>query len=316
MERRFDADSTTDDVLAGCDLSGRLAIVTGASGGLGEGTARALADHGARVVIACRDRAKGEAAAERIRERVPAGALDVQELDLSSLASVRAAAEALLAAHPAIDLLVNNAGVMACPLAHTAEGFEAQFGTNHLGHFLLTCLLASALRAAAPARVVNLSSGGHRFSDVLFDDPDFEARDYDKWTAYGQSKTANVLFTVELDRRMRDAGVRAFAVHPGAIMTDLSRHLVPEDIAAIHARAPGGRLHMKTIPAGAATTCFAATAPELEGRGGLYLEDCGVAEVDDDPRSASGVRSYAVDADAARRLWTLSEQRVGQRFAP
>ena len=199
---------------------------------------------------------------------------------------------------------------MATPLGRTADGFEMQLGTNHLGHFLLTCLLAPALVAAAPARVVNLSSGGHVISDIDWDDPNFERRAYDKWIAYGQSKTANVLFTVELERRLGTRGVHAFAVHPGMIMTDLGRHLTSEDIAALQTMAksgPGGGLPpFKSIPEGAATTVWAATAPELAERGGTYLADCAIS---------SEHAPCALDPAAAKRLWTLSEQLVGETFA-
>jgi NAD(P)-dependent dehydrogenase (short-subunit alcohol dehydrogenase family) len=210
---------------------------------------------------------------------------------------------------------VNNAGVMACPFDHTRDGFEKQFGTNHLGHFLLTGLISQALLRGAPARIVSVSSRGHQMSPVVFEDVHFEQRDYDKWLAYGQAKTANILFAVELERRLGERGVHANALHPGVIATELSRHLVPEDFERLRARQPGGQLKLKPVEAGAATSVYAATAPELEGRGGLYLEDCGVAPVDDSEGAPAGVRSYALDPDAAKRLWSVSEQMVGQTFA-
>ncbi|MEW6270262.1 MAG: oxidoreductase [Thermodesulfobacteriota bacterium] len=303
------ADTTTDEVLRGVDLSGELALVTGASGGLGLETARALAAAGAAVVLAARDAAKTEAALRTIRERVPGAELDTLELDLASLASVRRAAARFLATHDRLDLLINNAGVMATPFLRTADGFELQLGTNHLGHFLLTCLLAPALVAGAPARVVNLSSGGHVISDVGWDDPGFERRAYDKWAAYGQSKTANVLFTVELERRLGPRGVHAYAVHPGMIMTELGRHLTAEDVAALQAMAkdaPGGGLPpFKSVAAGAATTVWAATAPELASRGGTYLADCAISDEH---------APWARDPEAARRLWEMSERMVGERL--
>jgi NAD(P)-dependent dehydrogenase (short-subunit alcohol dehydrogenase family) len=233
-------------------------------------------------------------------------------LDLASLASVRRCAVELLAAHGRIHLLVNNASVMATPFGRTEDGFELQLATNHLGHFLLTCLLAPALRAAAPARGVNLSSGGHMISDIDWEDPNFERRSYEPWIAYGQSKTANVLFTVELEHRLTGCGVHAFAVHPGMIRTDLGRHLTKADSAALKAMAKdapagGGFPAFKTIPEGAATSVWAATAPELAQRGGTYLADCGI----------SGEHApWATDPEAARRLWMLSEQLVGKTFAP
>jgi NAD(P)-dependent dehydrogenase (short-subunit alcohol dehydrogenase family) len=260
--------------------------------------------------------AKGEATAESIRESTGNAAVDVMQLELAQPASVRAFAKSWLAAHGALNLLLNNAGVMACPLARTDEGWEMQFATCHLGHFLLTGLLAEALEAGAPARIVNVSSGGHRLSDVRFDDLNFEKTEYDKWIAYGQAKTANILHAVELDRRLKGRGVRAFAIHPGAIVTDLGRHLTRDDIATMQARAPGGKgLQFKSVEAGAATEVYAATAPELEAQGGCYLEDCHVAGLRAAPEAMVGVMPYALDADAAARLWTLSEQILGESFA-
>jgi NAD(P)-dependent dehydrogenase (short-subunit alcohol dehydrogenase family) len=312
----FGHETMTDEVLDGIDLSGKLALVTGGAGGLGAETARALASQGARVVITARDLAKGEAAAKAIRESTGNEGVRVEELELGCLASVRAFAERFLARDDALHILVNNAGVMACPFDKTADGFELQFGTNHLGHFFMTCLIAPALLRGAPARVVSLSSRGHQQSPVVFDDIGFERRPYDKWAAYGQSKTANVLFAVELERRLGARGVHAYAVHPGVIPTDLARHLEPADYTMMRERAAarGGELKLKSVAAGAATSVYAATAPELEGRGGVYLEDCRVAPVDDRESAGSGVRSYAVDPDAAKRLWSLSEEMVGRSF--
>lgn len=312
-ERRdFGHDTTADQALEGIDLTGKLALVTGASGGLGAETARALASKGAHVVLTARDLAKADAAAKAIRQATGAE-LDVEPLELDSLASIRAFTERFLAKHDALHILVNNAGVMACPESKTRDGFELQLGTNHLGHFLMTGLLAPALLRGAPARVVSVSSRGHQQSPVRFHDLAFEKEPYDKWAAYGQSKTANVLFAVELDRRLGGRRVRAHAVHPGVIPTDLSRHMGREDFERIRRRS-GGAFKLKTVPSGAATSVYAATAPELEERGGLYLENCQVAEVNDDPEAREGVRSYAVDPDAAKRLWTISEDLVGQSF--
>jgi NAD(P)-dependent dehydrogenase (short-subunit alcohol dehydrogenase family) len=236
------------------------------------------------------------------------------ELELSVPASVRAFAEAYLKRHEALHLLVNNAGVMACPLARTAEGWEMQFATNHLGHFLLSGLLLPALRAGAPSRVVNVSSRGHRFSPVVFEDIHFEERPYDKWASYGQAKTANVLFAVEWERRFGREGIHAYALHPGAIMTELGRHLSAEDVQELQSRAPSGRLEWKTVPAGAATSVYAATAPELEGRGGLYLEDAQVSGPRTEEGAETGYEAWAMDAQAARRLWEVSEQTLGVTF--
>ena len=313
---RFGANTTTDEVLEGLDLRGKLVLVTGGSSGLGQETARALVSKGARIVITARDVPKGRAVAEAIAASTGKSAIEVEELELGSLASVRAFAARFLAHHDRLDVLVNNAGVMACPLARTSDGFEMQFGTNHVGHFLLTCLLAPALRKGAPSRIVSVSSRGHHFAPVDFDDPNFVEREYHKWLAYGQSKTANVLFAVGLERRLGAAGVHANALHPGAIVTELGRHLVPEDIELIRSRTPAGTTYaFKTVEAGAATSVFAATAPELEGRGGLYLEDCHIATVNETPDALEGVKGYALDPTNAERLWALSERLVGERFA-
>ena len=311
----FGENTTTDQVLEGIDLVGKLALVTGASSGLGAETVRALAAKGARVVLTARDLAKGEAVAQSIRESTGNTEVAVEELELASFASIRAFAARFNATHEALHILVNNAGVMACAHGTTTDGFECQFGTNHLGHFLMTCLIAPTLIAGAPSRVVVLSSRGHHQSPVVFDDINFDRRPYEKWSAYGQSKTANILFAVELDRRLRDRGVRANAVHPGVIQTELGRHMTLEDYEDLQRRARerGASMQRKNIAAGAATSVYAATAPELEGRGGLYLEDCHVAAVDDVDVSG-GVRSYAVDAEAARRLWAMSEEMAGQQF--
>jgi NAD(P)-dependent dehydrogenase (short-subunit alcohol dehydrogenase family) len=313
----FGRETTTTEVLSGIDLDGRAAFVTGASGGLGAETARALAEKGASLTLAARDLEKLRGVVESIRSSTGNSNVELAELDLTSPASVRACAKGWLADHDALQLLVNNAGIMACPLARTAEGYELQFATNHLGHFLLTGLLAPALLAGAPARVVNVSSAGHRLAGVDFDDLHFERREYDKWVAYGQSKSANVLFSCELDRRLQDRGVRSFALHPGVIMTELVRHLTMEDIQELMSNAPDdGGLEFKPVEAGAATTVYAATAPELEGRGGLYLEDCQIGERVDDDASSRGFKPHAVDPEAARRLWEVSEELVGERFAP
>ena len=297
--------STTDEVLRGVDLTGRTALVTGVSAGLGVETARVLTSVGARVIGAARDLGKAKAALD---------GLDVElvELDLADLESVRRAAGEILDLAAELNVLVNNAGVMAPPLLRTAQGFELQLGTNHLGHFLLTRLLEPALMAGAPSRVVNVSSRGHLRAGMDADDPHWRTRPYDKWKAYGQSKTANVLFTVELERRWGPSGVHAYALHPGVIMTELSRHLTAEDLAALSsgARPGGGQLTLVDIPTGAATQVWAATSPELEGRGGLYLEDCSIGEPTPGDGSA-GYAPWAMDPEAAARLWEWSEREVG-----
>lgn len=302
-------ETTTDEVLDGVDLHGKVAIVTGASTGLGLETARALASVGALVVLAGRDSSRIATAADTIRERVPGARLEEGALDLTSLDSVRAFAEWFANDHDRLHLLINNAGVMYTPFERTAEGFELQFGTNHVGHFLLTNLLVPRLLADPPSRVVNLSSGGHVGSDIVWDDINFERREYDKFAAYGQSKTANILFSVELDRRLGDRGVHAYAVHPGMIATELGRHMTKDDFAALKDRAKqspsGGLPAYKTLEQGAATSVWAASAPELDDRGGTYLAD---AEVTDQHAP------WARDPESARRLWTVSEQMVGQTF--
>jgi NAD(P)-dependent dehydrogenase (short-subunit alcohol dehydrogenase family) len=302
-------ETTTDEVLEGVDLREKIAVVTGASTGLGLETARALASAGAQVVLAGRDAARIDAAANTILEREPNAMLEQGALDLTSLASVRAFAKWYGSGHDRLHLLINNAGVMYTPFEHTAEGFEMQFGTNHVGHFLLTCLLVPMLLADPPSRVVNLSSGGHMGSDIVWDDVNFERREYDKFASYGQSKTANILFSVELDRRLGSRGVHAYAVHPGMIATELGRHMTKDDFQALMDRAKsspsGGMPPYKTVEQGAATSVWAATAPELDARGGTYLAD---AEVTDQHAP------WARDPESAKRLWALSEQMVGQKF--
>jgi NAD(P)-dependent dehydrogenase (short-subunit alcohol dehydrogenase family) len=309
---KFGAQTTASEVAEGIDLRGKLALVTGGSSGLGRETARVLAARGAHVILTARDVPKGEAVAAAIRGSTGNPQVEVAELELGSLKNIRAFAERFLSEHDVLHILVDNAGVMASPFMKTEDGFELQFGSNHLGHFLLTCLLAPALLRGAPSRVVSVSSRGHRLSPVVFDDIQFERRPYDKWQAYGQSKTANVLFAVALERRLGARGVHANALHPGGIITELGRHLTDEDRALLQKRTAGMRY--KSVEEGAATQVFAATAPELEGRGGLYLEDCHVAAVSDAPDALSGVLPYALDAQNAERLWEVSEQLVGRRF--
>lgn len=301
--------TTTDEVLAGIDLSGKLAVVTGSSAGLGRETARALAAAGAAVVMAARDRAKNAKAIAEIRANHPSARLAHLTLDLADLGSVRSAAAEVLATHPRVDILINNAGIMACPLARTAEGCELQFGTNHIGHFLFTNLLMPALQRAAPARVVSLSSAAHRRSAMDFDDPQFERRPYDPWLAYGQSKTANALFAAGLAQRLDPSEVSANAVHPGVIIGELFRHVDETEVARV--RSYGD----KTVPQGAATQVWAAVAPELAGISGRYLEDCGFSTPLQDPTMPSpGYQPYALDPEAADRLWALSERIVGETF--
>jgi len=312
MTSQFGAESTTDEVLRGVDLAGKRILVTGASAGLGVETARALAAHGAHIVAAARDLAKAERATEQVRtDAANGGGIELIELDLASLASVRACADKLVAAGKPIDVVIANAGVMACPKGHTADGFETQFGTNHLGHFAFVNRLAPLLKRGA--RVVNLSSAGHRFADVDLNDPNFERTEYQPFVAYGRSKTANVLFSVGLDQRLKGRGVRATAVHPGGIMTELGRHLTPELIAQIMPAGPES-FKFKTIPQGAATSVWCAAVAAADAIGGRYCEDCHVAEVTEAPDARTGVRAYALDPARADALWAKSEQMVGERF--
>lgn len=308
--------TTTGEVLEGRDLSGQRILITGGSAGLGVETARALAAHGASVVLAVRDLAKGERAAEAVRADAAASAsVELCELDLASLASVRACADRMLAEGKPLQVLIANAGVMACPQGTTADGFETQFGTNHLGHFVFVNRLVPLLLAGAPSRIVVLSSSGHRMSDVDLDDPGFERTPYDPWVAYGRAKTANALFGVALDRRLRERGVRACAVHPGGIQTELGRHLTPDTMRALMERYPRrDPFTFKTVPQGAATSVWAAAVADPAETGGRYCEDCGVAAVADSAEFAAGVRPYALDAAHAEALWARSEELVGERF--
>ena len=310
----FSATSTTDDVLAGIDLTGRRYLVTGASGGLGLETSRALASKGAIVVMAARDHLKNETAAAGIRAAHPDAQLESLILDLGSLTSVRAAAAEFMSRNVSLHGLILNAGIMATPLGHTVDGFEQQFGVDHLGHFLLARDLLPRLVESAPARVVVLSSAGHRMGDIDFDDVNFERRDYEPFVAYGAAKTCNVLHAVEIDRRYRDRGVRAFAVHPGVIHTELSRYMTEETLTSLITRLSERPTAMawKSPEQGAATSVWAATSALLDGRGGEYCEDCNVSEVvPDDELDDGGVAARAVDPARASALWALSEKLVG-----
>ncbi len=316
VKSKFGHGSTAMEVIAGSDLHGKNVMVTGASSGIGIETARALAAAGADVTLPVRNPEKGETVAAEIRATTSNKQVHVAELDLSDFASARHFAEAFIAAGKPLHLLINNAAIMACPLTRSAEGYEAQFATNHLGHFLLTGQLAPALKAGAPSRVVVLSSIGHRLSPIHFDDIHFAQRAYDKWLAYGQAKTANALFAVELNRRLSPAGVTANAVHPGGIMTGLQQHLSQEEMNAMGWFDQDGKPHpvFKTLAGGASTSIWAATAPELEGRGGLYLEDCNEGEPAVSEKRMSGYFPHAVDKEAAARLWKVSEAMVGEVF--
>ncbi|MEX0285589.1 MAG: SDR family NAD(P)-dependent oxidoreductase [Paracoccaceae bacterium] len=309
----FDKDSTTDEVLEGIDLNGKTVLVTGGSTGLGAETARALAAKGASVTIVARSATKLASTAERIKTET-GQEVETASLELDKPDTIRAFAAEWLKSHDKLDILINNAGIMATPLARTAEGWESQFATNHLGHFLLTNLLADPLKAAGNARVVNLSSAGHMFAPVDLDDPNFETRDYDAMQAYGQSKTANIWFTVGLARRWADAGVTSFAVHPGGIETELGRNLEPSVAAMMEQMIKNFPDIWKTIPQGAATSCWAATTPELNGKTGLYVEDSQISvPMAGDPMQG-GHAPYAYDEESANKLWNLSNTLMGTTF--
>jgi NAD(P)-dependent dehydrogenase (short-subunit alcohol dehydrogenase family) len=303
---------TALDVVDGVDLRGKTCVITGASAGLGKESARALAAAGAHVVLAARNHDALAEVQGWVRDEVPQARASRVALDLTSLASVRAAAAAIQNIAPAIHVLMNNAGVMFTPLRKTADGFEIQFGTNHLGHFELTRLLIPQLVAAGGARIVILSSDGHFLSDVDLDDPNWTRREYDKFVAYGASKTANILHMVELDRRLRDDGVRTYSVHPGVVATSLARHMTREDFGKLSEYAPAGRgagmaavdiRHDFSMPdRGAATQVWAAVSPKLAGVGSVYLADC---------RIRSDAAAYALDEAHAVALWELSEALCG-----
>lgn len=306
----FGATTTAREVVAGLDLRGRIALVTGGHAGIGLETTRALAGAGATVVVGAR-------APERAREALAGmGGVEVDALDLLDPASIDAFARRFGDSRRPLHLLVCNAGIMACPLTRDRRGFEWQLATNHLGHFQLTARLWPALERAGGARVVAVSSRGHQRSNVDLEDPHFERRSYEKWTAYGQSKTANILFAVALDARARKHGVRAFALHPGGIRTDLTRFLEPGEFERLLASLPAG-FALKTPEQGAATSVWCATSPRLEGLGGVYCEDADVAELlAGDVPGARGVKPYAIDPAAADRLWAASERWTGVAFQP
>lgn len=325
MTKVFDATSTTEDVLSGVDLKGKRVLVTGVSAGIGVETARSLVAHGAQVVGAARDLAKAEAATARVRKdaAVRGGSFELVALDLADLKSVRACAGELLKKGEPFDGVIANAGVMATPFGHTADGFETQFGTNHLGHFVFVNRIAPLIREGG--RLINLASSGHRFANVDLEDPNFERTPYDPFVAYGRSKTANILFAVEFDRRHRERGVRAAAVHPGGIQTELARHMDPGQLQAMvdqisrQLAAEGkGPFQFKTIPQGAATSVWAGIVASGEEIGGHYCENCHVGRIVADDVVISpiseGVRGYALDPKGAKALWRKSEELVAESF--
>jgi NAD(P)-dependent dehydrogenase (short-subunit alcohol dehydrogenase family) len=295
----FNARSTAADVIAGHDLRDRTAIVTGGSAGIGLETTRALASAGARVIVPARDVGKARAAVRTLAT--------VEPMELTDPPSIAAFADRFLKTGQPLDLLLNNAGIMAAPLVRVARDIESQFATNHVGHFELAIRLWPALRRAQAPRIVSLSSLGHRRAAVDFEDWNFERRPYDRWQAYGQSKSANALFAVGANAR----GVKAFSLHPGAIWTGLSKFMTPEDIAAFEKRAQ----NLKTVEQGAATSVWCAVSRQLDAAGGVYCEDCNIARaVPADSQELSGVRPWAIDPALAERLWGLSEEITGVRI--
>lgn len=311
----FGPRSTALEVVKGHDLRGRTVIVTGGASGIGVETARALLVAGAEVLLGVRDVGKAEAVVQTLRKETGNDKLAAATLDLAALESVRRFAADFLHSGRPLHLLINNAGTMAGPFAHTADGFESQFGTNHLGHYALTVLLLPALRKGAPARVVSLSSSAHRRADVNFADVGFKNRPYDKWEAYGQSKTANALFAIGVSQHFGKEGIWSNSVMPGGILTGLQQHLPKEEMRAMGWIDEHGTPHaaFKNTAQGAATTIWAAVAPELEGIGGRYLEDCQEAAPFSPDRPYSGVMPHALSAENAERLWTLSAELTGIR---
>jgi NAD(P)-dependent dehydrogenase (short-subunit alcohol dehydrogenase family) len=307
----FNAASTAVDVMAGVDLTGRLAIVTGGYSGIGLITAKSLAKAGAQVIVPARDPVRALCALADIE------GVAVQEMDLMQPDSIQAFSRSIVSRGAPVSLLINCAGVMATALKRDAEGHEGQFATNHLGHYRLTCGLWPALTAAGAARVVSVSSRGHQIAGVDFEDIDFIRRPYDKWVAYGQSKTANALFAMALDRRGREQGVRAFSLHPGQILTDLARHLTADEIAAFEVWDEHGRPRvspetgLKSLEQGAATGLWCATSTALDAMGGVYCEDCNIAPINNSESGRKGVAKWANNSDFAERLWSLSEQWTG-----
>ena len=325
MANVFDATSTTEEVLSGINLQGKRILVTGVSAGIGVETARSLAANGAHVVGAVRDLAKAETATVQVRKHaaVNGGVFTLVRLDLGNLNMVRACADELLAKGEPFDVVVANAGVMATPFGHTVDGFETQFGTNHLGHFVLVNRIAPLIRTGG--RLINLSSAGHRRSNVDLDDPNFEWTPYEPFVAYGRSKTANILFAVAFDERHRKNGIRAAAVHPGGIRTEIARYMDPSRLEALidsinKQLAAEGKppFEFKTIAQGAATSVWAGVVAPADEIGGRYCENCHVGKIvpDDVPLYVSeGVRGYALDPNNAAALWKNSEELVGESFS-
>jgi NAD(P)-dependent dehydrogenase (short-subunit alcohol dehydrogenase family) len=311
----FNGRTTSEEIVADLDLTGKTIVVTGTSAGLGYEAARVLAGAGAEVVMVARNPAKNEEAAARIKAGQPDAKLKLYTMNLGEMASVRRVAAEILAAHPKIHALINNAGIMGGPYVVTSDGLELHWATNHIGPFLLTNLLYPALKAAAPSRIVILSSAGHRMPGFDLDDLNFKKRDYDYSLAYCQSKRANLLHAVALTRRLAGTGVTANAVHPGAIRTEVFRDLTEDHVQGAFAWSAASGSPEKSPTQGAATEIWAAVSPDLDGVSGVYLEDCHIAEhIPSDDYGAAGVIDEALDPETAERLWDVSEEIVGERF--
>lgn len=310
----FHGKSTASEVLEGIDLTGKNAIVTGGYSGIGLETVRALAGAGARVTIPAR---RVEVAEDALAD--VAGEIEIAAMDLADLKSVEKFTRDYDDAKRGLDILINNAGIMACPEGRVGPGWERQFGVNHLGHMAMSLALAPSMQRAESARVVALSSTGHVRSDILWDDPHFNTHPYDKWEAYGQAKSANALFALGVDHRGRDVGVRAFSVHPGGIFTPLQRHLSEEEMVALGWKAADGTIPpqvqamFKTPEQGAATSVWAATSPRLDGRGGVYCEDCDIAQLaTGESQRWQHARPWICDDEKAERLWSMSEKMLAE----
>jgi NAD(P)-dependent dehydrogenase (short-subunit alcohol dehydrogenase family) len=335
MQANFSATTTTSDVLEGFDLRNKTVVITGASSGLGLETARSMAEAGATIIMAARNPEKIAQAKQQILQATPQAMISEVQLDLSDLNSVRKAAETLKQRDVSIDILINNAGVMACPFERTQQGFEMQFGSNHLGHFLFTLLLLPQIKKQQGSRIINLSSAAHKFASVNLDDPNYEQRTYNKWQAYGEAKSANALFALELNERVKQSGIEAYSVHPGMIATNLGRHLDENDLKMLMGgskkeQIPANQTQpkpkkdkknsspFKTIEQGAATSVWAATSHDLSGKGGVYLEDCQIAQASDsnNNKASTGYSSHIADKALAKSLWQLSEQLVNAYISP
>lgn len=320
----FGAASTAAEVIQDIDLTGKTAIVTGGYSGIGVETVRALTHAGANVIVPTRNEAKARSALAGI------GNTRIEPMDLADPASIDAFVSRVMATGQPLHMLINSAGIMATPFQRDARGYEIQFATNHLGHFQLTVGLLPALQRAQGARVVSVSSWGHRYSPVMFDDIHFERREYSPWTSYGQSKTANILFAVELDARYQADGIRAFAVHPGVIVdTGLAKYLAPEDLKNAGVLDEDGKpiidpsRNLKNVQQGASTSVWCAASPQLDGLGGVYAENADISPLRQGEAStsndasirtsgANGVFPYAIDADNARRLWEVSQSMLSR----